>query len=66
MNHWTGIGRLVRDPEVRYTQSGKACVKFTLAIDRRKSADGKQQADFVPCVAWEKTAEIISQYVTKG
>ena len=58
MNTWVGIGRLVRDPEVRYTQSGKACVKFTLAIDRRKSADGKQQADFVPCVAWEKTAEI--------
>ena len=66
MNHFVGIGRLVRDPEVRYTQSGKACVKFTLAIDRRKSADGKQQADFVPCVAWEKTAEIIGQYVTKG
>ena len=66
MNHFVGIGRLVRDPEVKYTQSGKACVKFTLAIDRRKSADGKQQADFVPCVAWEKTAEIIGQYVTKG
>ena len=66
MNHFVGIGRLVRDPEVRYTQSGKACVKFTLAIDRRKSTDGKQQADFVPCVAWEKTAEIIGQYVTKG
>ena len=66
MNHWTGIGRLVRDPEVRYTQSGKACVKFTLAIDRRKSADGKQQADFVSCVAWEKTAEIIGNNCTKG
>mgnify|MGYP000994787254 CR=1 FL=1 len=66
MNHFVGIGRLVRDPEVRYTQSGKACVKFTLAIDRRKSADGKQQADFVPCVAWEKTAEIIGNNCTKG
>ena len=66
MNHWVGIGRLVRDPEVRYTQSGKACANFTLAIDRRRSTDDKQQADFIQCVAWEKTAEIISQYVTKG
>ena len=66
MNHFVGIGRLVRDPEVRYTQSGKACAKFTLAIDRRRSGDGNQQADFIQCVAWEKIAEVISQYVTKG
>lgn len=66
MNAWVGIGRLTRDPEVRYTQSGKACAKFTLAIDRRKSGDGNPQADFISCVAWEKTAEIISQYVSKG
>ena len=66
MNHFVGIGRLTRDPEVRYTQSGKACAKFTLAIDRRKSSDGNQQADFISCVAWVKTAEVISQYCTKG
>lgn len=66
MNIWVGIGRLTRDPEVRYTQSGKACAKFTLAIDRRKSGDGNQQADFISCVAWEKTAEVISQYTGKG
>ena len=66
MNHFVGIGRLTRDPEVRYTQSGKACANFMLAIDRRRSTDGKRQADFIQCVAWEKTAEIISQYVTKG
>ena len=66
MNHFVGIGRLTRDPEVRYTQSGKACARFTLAIDRRKSSDGNQQADFIPCVAWEKTAEVISQYTGKG
>ena len=66
MNHFVGIGRLTRDPEVRYTQSGKACAKFTLAIDRRKSSDGNQQTDFISCVAWEKTAEVISQYVSKG
>nr|DAQ88803.1 MAG TPA: Single strand binding protein [Caudoviricetes sp.] len=66
MNHFVGIGRLTRDPEVRYTQSGKACARFTLAIDRRKSGDGNQQADFISCVAWEKTAEVISQYTGKG
>ena len=75
MNTWVGIGRLVRDPEVRYTQSGKAVCRFTLAIDdasftlaidRRRSGDGNPQADFISCVAWEKTAEIISQYVSKG
>ena len=66
MNHWTGIGRLVRDPEVRYTQSGKACANFTLAIDRRKSPDGEHKADFIQCVAWEKTAEIIGNHCVKG
>lgn len=66
MNHFVGIGRLTRDPEVRYTQSGKACARFTLAIDRRKSSDGNPQADFIQCVAWEKTAEVISQYCAKG
>ena len=66
MNHWVGIGRLTRDPNVKYTQSGKAYASFTLAIERRKSSDGNKQADFISCVAWEKTAEVISQYVTKG
>ena len=66
MNKVLLTGNLARDPEVRYTQSGKACAKFTLAIDRRKSADGNRQADFISCVAWEKTAEVISQYVSKG
>lgn len=66
MNHFVGIGRLVRDQNVKYTQGGKAYASFTLAIDRRKSADGKQQADFISCVAWEKLAEVISQYVSKG
>ena len=66
MNHFIGIGRLTRDPNVKYTQSGKAYASFTLAIDRRKSGAGNQQADFISCVAWEKTAEVISQYTGKG
>ena len=66
MNHFVGIGRLTRDPEVKYTQSGNAVARFTLAIDRRRSADGNHQADFISCVAWEKLAEVISQYTAKG
>ncbi len=66
MNHWVGIGRLTRDPNVKYTQGGKAYASFTLAIDRRKGADGAHKADFIPCVAWEKTAEVIAQYCAKG
>ena len=61
MNHFVGIGRLTRDPNVKYTQSGKAYASFTLAIDRRRSTDGNHQADFISCVAWEKLAEVISQ-----
>ena len=66
MNIWVGIGRLTRDPDVKYTQSGKAVARFNLAIDRRRSADAEKQTDFIPCVAWEKTAEVIAQYVSKG
>ena len=66
MNHFVGIGRLTRDPNVKYTQSGKAYASFTLAIDRRKSGEGNPQVDFIQCVAWVKTAEVISQYCTKG
>ena len=66
MNHITIIGRLVRDPELRYTNSGKAFVTFTLAVDRRKDKDGNKQADFIPCMAWDKLAEIIGNNLTKG
>lgn len=67
MNFFTGHGRLTKDPQVRYTQSGKAVAVFTLAIDRRRKKDTKEsEADFIPCVAWEKTAEILGNNVTKG
>ena len=64
MNHWTGIGRLVRDPEVRYTQSGKAVCRFTLAID-----DGwgeKKKTYFIPVTCWEKLAEACGNNLVKG
>lgn len=58
-------GRLTKDPELRNTLSGKSVVSFTLAVNRRFHND-EQQADFIPCVAWGKTAEVIAQYCSKG
>lgn len=66
MNHITLIGRLTKDPEIRYTQSGKAVATFTLAVDRRFKQDGQPSADFIPCVAWGKTAEVAGKYLAKG
>lgn len=68
MNKVVLIGRLVRDPEMRYTQSGKAFATFTLAVDRRFSKQNNNQptADFIPCMAWDKLAEIIGNNLAKG
>ena len=68
MNSVTLTGRLVRDPQIRYaSQSQMAVANFTLAVDRVRSRDGKEQtADFPDIVAFGKTAEIIEKYVTKG
>jgi len=65
MNKVVLLGRLTNDPEVRYTQSGKAVAGFTLAVNRF-SGQGQKEADFIPCVAWEKLAEIIGNNVSKG
>ena len=66
MNKAILLGRLTKAPEIKYTQSGKAVASFALAIDRRRSAGGEKQADFISCVAWEKTAETIGNYCSKG
>ena len=66
MNNVQLIGRLTKDPEIRYTQSQTAVVSFTLAVDRRFKKDGEQTADFISCKAWNKTAEFVSKYFTKG
>ena len=70
MNKVILIGRLARDPEVRYTQSGVAVCTFTLAVDRRfahKDAnDGQPTADFIPIVTWRKLAEICGNNLAKG
>lgn len=61
------LGRLTREPDMRTTQSGTPVASFTLAVDRgRRDESGQTQADFIPCVAWQKTAETIGRYVTKG
>ena len=61
------LGRLTREPDTRTTQSGTPVASFTLAVDRgRRDENGQTQADFIPCVAWQKTAETIGRYVTKG
>ena len=67
MNNVSLMGRLVRVPELRYTQSGRAVCSFTLAVDRGiKDADGYRPADFIDCVAWNKTAEVVAKQCEKG
>jgi single-strand DNA-binding protein len=57
------IGRLTKDPEVRYTPSGIAVARFTLAINRARKND---EADFIKITAWRKLAEICGEYLKKG
>ena len=64
MNKWTGMGRLVSDPDVKLTDSGKCLTRFTLAINYR--ANGEDHAEFVKCKCWEKTAEYVGAYYGKG
>lgn len=68
MNKVILMGRLTKDPEVRYTQSTNTQVtSFTLAINRRFVKQGEErQADFINIVAWNKTAEFVSKYFKKG
>lgn len=60
------IGRLVKDAEVKYTNSGKAVATFTLAVDRPSAKGEQKEADFINCVAWDKTGETIGNYTQKG
>lgn len=67
MNKTILMGRLTRDVDVRYTQTNNTMVaNFTLAVNRRFSKEGEQQADFINIVAWGKTAEFASKYLKKG
>lgn len=64
MNTVILIGRLTRDPELRYTNSGHAVANFTLAVDRPFSKN--KETDFIPIIVWQKQAEICAEYLLKG
>lgn len=67
MNRVILIGRLVRDPELRVTQSGLSVTKMRLAVDRaRPNQQGQREADFIDIVVWGKQAETVGQYLRKG
>lgn len=64
LNHISLMGRLTRDPELRYTNSGTAVASFSIAVDRDFSKD--RETDFINIVAWKKTGEFVSRYFSKG
>ena len=67
MNKVALVGRLTRDPEIRYTSNDQmAITRFTVAVDRRFKRDGQPSADFIGCVAFGKIAELVSRYCKKG
>ncbi|MFD0050341.1 single-stranded DNA-binding protein [Actinomycetes bacterium NPDC127524] len=67
INQVTLVGRLTRDPELRYTPEGTAVSNVTLAVNRNfRNGDGEYTADFVQCTLWKKTAENTVQYCRKG
>ena len=68
MNKVVLMGRLTRDPDIRYTQGDKpmAIAKYTLAVDRRFKRDGEPTADFIPCTCFGKSAEFAEKYLRQG
>ncbi len=60
------VGRLTRDPELRKTQNGTSVCSFTMAVNRRVQTQGQPDADFISCVAWNKLADLMTQYLHKG
>jgi len=67
MNNFTGLGRIIKDIDCKTLQNGKCVSNFTIACTRGfKNAEGKYDADFIPCTAFGKTAEIVGNYFAKG
>ena len=68
MNKAILMGRLTKDPDIRYSQSNEPmCIaRYTIAIDRRVKRDGEPTADFIPCVAFGKTGEFVEKFMKKG
>lgn len=66
INNVVLIGRLTKDADLRSTQTGKSVASFTLAVNRKYKKEGQPEADFINCVAWNKTAELLGDYTGKG
>ena len=66
MNIVIMVGRLTKDPEIRYSQQGKAVCNFSIAVDRRIKREGENNTDFFNCVCFGKTAEFVEKYLKKG
>lgn len=68
MNAVQLIGRITKDPELRQTQSGIPCCRFTVAVNRKfkNKQTGEYEADFISCIAWKQTAEFVARYFSKG
>ncbi len=66
MNKVILIGRLVADPDTKFTQSGSAVSKYRLAVDRQFKQEGQPDADFISCVAFGKSGDFASKYLSKG
>ena len=68
LNHIVLMGRLTRDPELRYTGSSVPVASFSVAVDRDfgRGENGEKQTDFIDVVAWRQTGEFVSKYFTKG
>ena len=66
LNKIVVMGRLVKDPDLRATASGKPVSNFTLAVERDREVNGERATDFIDCVAWNGTAEFVSKYFSKG
>ena len=66
MNKWLGIGRLTNEPQVTTTQSGMLVASYTLAVNRPRTANGQDTADFIRCKAFGKGAEFAQTYLHKG
>lgn len=67
INNVVLVGRIVRDPELRYTPQNTAVATFTLAVNRRfKNAQGEREADFINCIIWRQPAENLANWAKKG
>lgn len=66
INNVTLVGRLAKDPEIKFTASGIAYSRFTLAVNRPFKSNDERKADFISCIAWRKQAENLANFMRKG